>query len=196
MPPKLCGWHNRICTCFLEWTECKRCVGRQRDHKDLRERPENYINQGRFWDKQITKTGRRATRHYVALAAGLVADCSMLRNREKPELYQSCESRKAETFHRKAAPSPCECVRAFQQSLTTHTYISGKKKKKKKIIHQHCFSLLCTTEECARFSNHLSTLHSTMPFNWTAHEGCSVNLCLMFETKWLQILKFYPFTFQ
>ena len=44
------------------------------------------------WER-MKETDRRATRHYATLGTGFVPNCSGLRGREKPELYETCKSR-------------------------------------------------------------------------------------------------------
>ena len=48
---------------------------------------------GKILTREMKKTGRRATRRYAALGAGLVPDYPGLRGREKPKLYLTCKSR-------------------------------------------------------------------------------------------------------
>ena len=64
--------------------------GRSCDNR-LLGHPENYIIED-FDPGRMKKSGRKPTRHYTALAARLVPDCSGFRGREKPELYETCIS--------------------------------------------------------------------------------------------------------
>ena len=44
---------------------------------------------------RMKKTGGKVTRCYVTLGSGVVPDCTGLRGREKPDLYEMHESREA-----------------------------------------------------------------------------------------------------
>ena len=77
----------------------------------------DYIVQGR--NKQGTKkTGRRPTGCYAALVIGLAPDYPGLRGREKPELYQTCESREVKRIEDDLVPwdSPDENHKCQEES--------------------------------------------------------------------------------
>ena len=52
----------------------------------------------------MKKTGRRASRRYFALDAGLAPHCPVLKGRENPELYQTHESREAGRISEDSVP--------------------------------------------------------------------------------------------
>ena len=109
-----------------------------------------------MWVAYKTGGGRRIKRRYAIQCADLAPDCSELRSREKPDLYQTQEAEiRGETKMIESDPEsrtkkryvslPCVYISAFFDSLlhSIISYILGNKKGKEKkqiFVHQYCCS--------------------------------------------------------